>query len=79
MPLQITTLCVLHSVYNYEVSEIDEVPTLLNRLLDCQYILLGCTDLPGRFKQDNLCRVELLDKFLDDSLLKLVLSDMAWR
>ncbi len=73
------TLCVLHSVYNYEVSEIDEVPKLLDRLLDCQYTLLGHTDLPGRFKQDNLCRAELLDKFLDNSLLKLLSLDMAWK
>ncbi len=35
MPLQITTLCVLHSMYNDKVSEIDEVPKLFNRLLDC--------------------------------------------
>ncbi len=54
-PLQITTLCALHSVYNDKVSEIGEVPKLLNRLLDCQYT------------------------FLDKSLLKLWLLDMARR
>ncbi len=79
MPLQITTLWALHSVYNDEVSEIGEVPKLLNRLLDCQYMPLGQTNLPRGFKQDNLCRAELLDDFLDKSLLKLWLSDMARR
>ncbi len=78
-PLQITTLCTLHSMYNDKVSEIGEVPKLLNRSLDCQYMPLGCTDLPRRFKQDNLCRVELLDNFLDKSLLKLWSLDMAQR
>ncbi len=78
-PLQITTLCVLHSVYNDKVSEIGEVPKLLDRLLDYQYTLLGHTDLPQRFKQDNLCRAQLLDNFLDHSLLKLWSSDMAQR
>ncbi len=76
-PLQITTLWALHSVYNNKVSEISEVPKLLDRLLDCQYTPLGCTDLPQRFKQDNLCRAKLLDNFLDNSLLKLWSSDMA--
>ncbi len=77
MPLQFTTLWALHSMYNDKVCEIIEVPKLLERLLDCQYTLLGCTDLPRQFKQDNLCRAELLDNFLDNSLLKLWLSDMA--
>jgi hypothetical protein len=63
MPLQITTMCALHFVYNDKVSEISEVPKLLDRLFDCQYTPLGCTDLPWRFKQDNLCRAELLDDF----------------
>ncbi len=79
IPLQITTLCALHSVYNYKVSEIGEVPKLLDRLLDYQYTPLGHTNLPRRFKQDNLCRAKLLDNFLDHSLLKLWLSDMAQR
>ncbi len=78
-PLQITTLCVLHSVYNDKVSEIGEVPKLLDRLLDCQYTPLGHTNLPQKFKQDKLCRAELLEIFLDNSLLKLWLPDMAWR
>ncbi len=65
------TLCTLHSMYNDTVSEIGEVPKLLDRLLDYQYTPLGCTDLPRRFKQDDLCRAEMLDNFLDDSLLKL--------
>ncbi len=76
---QITILWVLYSVYNDKVSEISEVPKLLDRLLDCQYTQLGRTNLPWRFKQDNLCRSELLDSFLDNSLLKLWLSDMAQR
>ncbi len=67
-PLQITTLCTLHSMYNDEVCEISEVPKLLR-----------CTNLPRRFKQDNLCRSKLLDNFLDNSLLKLWSSDMARR
>ncbi len=79
MPLQITTLCVLHSVYNDIVSKIGEVPKLLDRSLDYQYTPLGHTDLPRRFKQDNLCRAELLDNFLDHSLLKLWSLDMAQR
>jgi hypothetical protein len=58
-------------VYNDKVSEIGEVPKLLNRLLDCQYTPLGCINLLRWFKQDNLCRAELLDNFLDVSLLKL--------
>jgi hypothetical protein len=49
----------LHSVYNNEVSEIGEVPKLLNRLLDYQYMALGRTNLPWWFKQDNLHRDEL--------------------
>ncbi len=77
--LQITTLCASHTVYNDKVSEIVEVPKLLDRLLDYQYTPLGCTDLPRRFKQDNLCRAKLLDNFLDHSLLKLWSSDMAQR
>ncbi len=68
---QITTLCTLHSVYNDKDSEIGEVPKLLDRLLDYQYAPLGRTNLPWQFKQDNLCRAELLDKILDHSLLKL--------
>ncbi len=64
---------------NDKVCEISEVPKLLDRLLDCQYTPLGRTNLPRRFKQDNLCRAELLDNFLDNSLLKLLLSDMAQR
>ncbi len=79
MPLHITTLCTLHSMYNDKVSEIGEVPKLLNRLLDCQYMPLRRTDLPRRFNQDDLCRDKLSDNFLDDSLLKLWLSDMAQR
>ncbi len=59
----------LHPMYNDKVSEIDEVPKLLNRLLDYQYTPLRRTDLPRRFKQDNLCRAELLDNFVDHSLL----------
>ncbi len=61
----------LHSVYNDKVSEISEVPKLLDRLLDCQYTPLGHTDLPRWFKQDDLCSAKLLDNFLDNSLLKL--------
>jgi hypothetical protein len=78
-PSQITTLCTLNSVYNDKVSDIGEVPKLLDRLLDCQYMPLGRTNLPRWFKQDDLCRAELLDNFLDNSLLKLWSSDMAWR
>ncbi len=78
-PLQITTLWVLHSMYNDKVCEISEVPKLLDRSLDCQYTLLGCTNLPRQFKHDNLCRAELLDNFLDNSLLKLWLLHMAQR
>ncbi len=77
-PLQ-TKLCALHSVYNDKVSEKDEVPKILGRSLDCQYTPLGHTNLPRRFEQDNLCRAELLDNFLDNFLLKLWLWDMAWR
>ncbi len=76
---QITTLCALHSMYNDKVSEISEVPKLLDRLLDCQYTPLGCTNISWRFKQDDLCRAELLDNFLYDSLLKLWSLDMAQR
>ncbi len=79
MPSQITTLWALLSVYNDKVCEISEVPKLLDRLPDCQYTLLGRTNLPQWFKQDNLCRAELLDNFLDDSLLKLWSLDMAQR
>jgi hypothetical protein len=32
---------------------------------------LRCINLPWWFKQDNLCRAELLDNFLDNFLLKL--------
>ncbi len=46
MPLQITTLWALHSMYNDKVSEISEVPKLLDRSLDCQYTPLGQTNLP---------------------------------
>jgi hypothetical protein len=66
-----TTLCLLRSVHNDKVSEIGEVPKLLDRLLDCQYTPLGRTNIPQWFKQDNLCMAELLDNFLDNSLLKL--------
>ncbi len=66
-------------MYNDKVSEKSEVPKLLDRLLDCQYMLLGQTNLPRQFKQDNLCRAQLLDNFLDNSLLKLGLLDMAER
>jgi hypothetical protein len=59
------------SMYNDKVSEIGEVPKLLDRSLDFQYMPLGGTDLPWWFKQDNMCRAELLDNFLDNSLLKL--------
>ncbi len=69
--MQIMTLCALHSVYNDKVSEIGEVPKLLDRSLDYQYTLLGRIDLLWRFKQDDLCRAKLLDNFLDHSLLKL--------
>ncbi len=79
MPLQNTTLCKLHSVYNDKVSEIGEVLKLLDRLLDYQYMLLGHTNLHQQFKQDHLCRAKLLDNFLDHSLLKLWLLDMAWK
>ncbi len=78
-PLQIMTLWALHFVYNDKVCEISEVPKLLDRLLDFQYTPLGCTDLLRRFKQDNLCRADLLDNFLDNSLLKLWLLVMAQR
>ncbi len=78
-PLQIVTLCMLHSVCNYKVSKISEVPKLLNRSVDCQYMPLGRTDLPWRFKQNNLGGAKLLDNFLDDFLLKLWLSNMAQR
>jgi hypothetical protein len=58
-------------MYNDKVSEIGKVPKLLDRLLDYQYMPLRHTDLPRRFKQDNLCGAESLDNFLDISLLKL--------
>jgi hypothetical protein len=76
-PLQNTTLWALHYVYNDKDSEVSEVPKLLDRLLDCQYTLLGRTDLPRQFKRDNLSRAKLLDNFLDNSLLKLWSLDMA--
>ncbi len=79
IPLQITTLRMLHSMYNDKVSEIGKVLKLLDRLLDYQYTPLGRTNLPRRFKQDDLCRAKLLDNFLNNSLLKLWLSDMAQR
>ncbi len=66
-------------MYNDKVSEISEVPKLLDRLLDCQYTPLGQTNFPQRFKQDNLCMAKLLDNFLDNSLLKLRSSDMVHR
>ncbi len=78
-PSQITTLCMLHSVYNDKISKIVEVLKLLDRLLDYQYTPFGRIDLPRRFKQEDLCRSELLDNFLDHFLLKLWLSDMAQR
>ncbi len=78
-PLQIMALWALHSTYSDKGSEISEVLKFLDRLLDCQYTPLGRTDLPRQFKQDDQCRAELLDNFLDDSLLKLWLSDMAQR
>ncbi len=78
-PSQIMTLWALHSVYNDKVSEISEVPKLLDRSLDCQDMLLRHTYLPWRFKQDNLCRAKLLDNFLDNILLKLLSLDMAQR
>ncbi len=79
MPSQITTLWALYSMYNDKVRKISEVPKLLDRLLDCQFTPLGRTNLPRQFKQDDLCRAELLDIFLDDSLLKLWSLDMAQR
>ncbi len=78
-PLQIMTLCTSHSVYNDKVSEIGEVPKLLDKSLDCQYTPLGHTNLPRWFKQDNLRRAELLDNFSGNFLLKLWFWDMAWR
>ncbi len=69
----------LHFVYNDTVSEKSEVPKLLDRLFDCKYTPLGHTDLPWWFEQDNLCRAQLLDNFLDNFLLKLSLRDMAQR
>ncbi len=65
------TLCVLHSVYNDKVSEMGEVPKLLDKLLDYHYAPLRHTNFPRRFKQDDLCRAKLLDNYLDHSLLKL--------
>ncbi len=78
-PSQILTLWALHSVYNDKVCEISEVLKLLDRSLDFQYTPLGRTNFPRRFKQHNLCRAKLLDNFLDNSLFKLWLSDMAQR
>ncbi len=78
-PLQITTLWALHSVYNDKVCEISEVPKLLDRSLDCQYMPLGHINLPRQFKQDNLCGAKLFNNFLENSLLKLWSSDMAQR
>ncbi len=78
-PSQITTLWALHSMYNDKVSEISEVPKLFDRSLNCQYMPLGQTNLPRWFKQDNLCRAKMLENFLDNSPLKLWLSDMAQR
>ncbi len=56
-PSQITPLCALHSMYNDKVSKIGEVPKLLNRLLDCPYMLLGRTNIPRQF--DRMIRVGL--------------------
>ncbi len=78
-PSQITKLCASHSVNNDKVSEIGEVPKLLDRSLDCQYMPLGHTNLPQRLEQDNLCRAELLNNFCDNFLLKLWSWDMVWR
>jgi hypothetical protein len=47
MPLQVSTLCGLHSVYNDKVSEIGEVPKLLDRLLDASTCCLGVPISPG--------------------------------
>ncbi len=58
MPMQITTLCALHSMYNDKVSEIGEVLKLHDRLLDCQATPLRHTNLPRWFEQDNLCRAK---------------------
>ncbi len=58
-PLQITTLCALNSMYNNKVSEIGEGLKLLDRSLDCQYTLLRRTNLPRRFKQNNLRKAKL--------------------
>ncbi len=66
-------------MYNDKVSEISEVLKLLDRLLDCQYTPLGRTNLPWGFNQDDLCKAELLDNFLDNTLLKLWSPDMAQR
>ncbi len=76
-PLQIMTLCALHSMYNDKVSE--KVHKLLDRLLDYKYTPLGHSNLPRQNKQDDLCRAIFLDNFLDHSLLRLWSSDMARR
>jgi hypothetical protein len=65
-----STIPSCEAVYN-DKSEIGEVPKLLNGLLDYQYLPLGRTDIPRQLKQDNLCRAQFLDNFLDNSLLKL--------
>jgi hypothetical protein len=64
-------------MYNDKVSEIGDVPKLLNRLLDCQYMPLGHTNLPRWFKQEICAGPN--DNFLDNSQLKLRLLDMVWR
>ncbi len=64
-------------MYNDKVCEISEVPKLLDRSLDCQYTPLGHTDLPRWFKQDNLCRAILLDNFLGDLFIYLILAKPA--
>ncbi len=78
-PLQITTLCALHSVYTDKVSEMGEESKLLDRSRDYQNTPLERINLPRWFKQDNLCRNKLLDNFLDHSLLKLLSLDRAQR
>jgi hypothetical protein len=46
-PLQVLTLCGLHSVYNDKASEIGEVPKLVDRLLDASTHRLGVPISPG--------------------------------
>ena len=72
------TLCVLHSMYNDKVSEIGRCRS---SLIDCLIAVhtAWAYRSPLGFKQDDLCRAELLDDFLDNSLLKLLLLDMAQR